>query len=96
MKIREGFVSNSSSSSFVVKKKDLSDLQHFAIVHHIKLAMFLKKQMNPDKYSMYEWLEEWNVEDRDDEYYCETFMDNFPLDDFLRQFDITLEEEWHS
>ena len=38
MKIRSGFVSNSSSSSFIIKKERLSNLQKFAIENHIELA----------------------------------------------------------
>jgi len=42
---------------------------------------------------MYEWLEEWDVIDDGDKYWCSTNMDNFPLKDFLRQFGIEFERE---
>lgn len=94
MKIRNGFVSNSSSSSFVVQKDGLNDLQKFAIEHHIELATWLKSKMELEKYSMYEWLEEWWVDDQGDCYYCYTSMDNFPLDTFLKQFGIEIERKY--
>lgn len=41
MKIRNGFVSNSSSSSFVVKKASLTAMQIEAIHNHIEVASWL-------------------------------------------------------
>lgn len=38
MKIREGFVSNSSSSSFVIDRSAVTPSQIFSIVHHIDCA----------------------------------------------------------
>ena len=95
MKQRQGFVSNSSSSSFIIKKEGLSDLQKFAIENHLELATWLKSKLNPEKYSIYEWLEEWEVYDDGEEYQCYTSMDNFPLGSFLRQFGIKIEREYY-
>lgn len=38
MKIRNGFVSNSSSSSFVINKDDLDQSQIYKIINHIEYA----------------------------------------------------------
>lgn len=43
MKIRHGFVSNSSSSSFIVYKKNLSPFQINAIHNHIDVYNIFKK-----------------------------------------------------
>jgi hypothetical protein len=100
MKIRSGFVSNSSSSSFIVKKAELSPFQHFAVVYHRELAKTLKglsfKHCDFPTGNMYDYIEPWHVLDDGDSYYCKTSMDNFPLDEFLEQFGIIIEERWHS
>ena len=41
MKIRDGFVSNSSSSSFVVSIDDLTDTQNAAIKLHCEIALLM-------------------------------------------------------
>lgn len=41
MKKRQGFVSNSSSSSFVLKKEDITPLQAILIQHHGEVADWL-------------------------------------------------------
>ncbi len=43
MKIRSSFVSNSSSSSFVIDKTGLTEEQIWAIKNHIKVACWLNK-----------------------------------------------------
>lgn len=51
MKIRSGFVSNSSSSSFIVQKKYLSQEQICKIENHIDEAIkILKKKKNDERY----------------------------------------------
>jgi hypothetical protein len=42
MKIRQGYVSNSSSSSFVIQKKNLSEFQLNAIRNHIEVYNIYK------------------------------------------------------
>lgn len=48
MKIRVGFVSNSSSSSFIVNKKGLTDLQIEYVLNPVKALQQLKKIFKED------------------------------------------------
>ena len=78
MKIRLGFVSNSSSSSFIVMKKVLSEKQIVAIRDHI--------QYSQDNFPRIEWAdagEYWDIDETDEQMRLYTGMDNFDMHKFL-------------
>jgi hypothetical protein len=79
MKIRNGFVSNSSSSSFVIAKSALSYLEIYAIKNHSTLA----EDMNIGNIDEY-----WSI--TEDEHTIEgwTSMDNFDMDEYLTKIGI--------
>jgi len=101
MKIRNGFVSNSSSSSFVIKKEDLSEEQ-------IEILLNLYDSENPntnykknEKY--HKILEEeggigdfWDIiEDPDQTISGSTVVDNGFLFEFMKKINIDLNKvEW--
>ena len=96
MKIRNGFVSNSSSSSFVIPKHYLSGEQIDKINNYIDIVEdYLKDTPLPKKgyydydnnqpkydFSYYEYL--WTIKDFGDYIFGSTSMDNFDFHDFLK------------
>jgi len=87
MKIRYSFVSNSSSASFVIDKRLMTDLQINAVKNHMKYAdlhfpsIFLTDREDT-------WVSnEWEIEHADDEHssviIASTSMDNFDMSKFL-------------
>lgn len=82
MKTRLGFVSNSSSSSFVVPREYVTSTQLDLILNHIKASKaicHLKKCScgNPDMDF------EWTIFADNDEVRGHVDMDNFSMEDFL-------------
>jgi len=94
MKIRQGFVSNSSSSSFVIHKNYLSDSQIDNILGYMDLVdEYLKDHPVPEcgyykdeqtefDFSYSEW--GWGIKEYDDFIFGETSMDNFDFCEVFR------------
>ncbi len=75
MKYRRGFVTNSSSSSFLIAKKYLSDKQIEAIRNHSELGQKLHLQ----------WANEsWDIDENDDFITGYTYMDNFDISELFK------------
>jgi hypothetical protein len=90
MKIRQGFVSNSSSSSFIVKKCTLTPAQEVIMRNH--------RLISEEVGDAYNYPEDgfWEISEHDDHYVCHTIMDNFDLREFLIDLGIRCgkEESW--
>ena len=91
MKRREGFVSNSSSASFVIKKKNITDRQVEQIKNYQKEAWDIgeydKIIKNPD-HSMIDgefgYIDEfWEIRETTKEIEGHTYMDNFDFYKYL-------------
>lgn len=78
MKTRIGFVSNSSSSSFVVKKEGLSGKDIKLIDKWDELA---KSDYPHDK----KYIDDWHMTEDDEEYKFSTYMDNFNLIEYFEK-----------
>jgi len=78
MKIRNGFVSNSSSSSFIIQRSDLTASQLYAIEHHIEYA----NEHELDGGNHHED-DAWSITCDRDIIEGSTWMDNFSMSDVL-------------
>jgi hypothetical protein len=85
MKIRNGFVSNSSSSSFVISKHFISAHQLEQIRNHSKLG----EEMGIP------WTDyPWDITENEHEVEGYTSMNNFDMDEFLKRIGVK-EEHIH-
>lgn len=83
MKIREGFVSNSSSSSFILNIKGLNPSILNAIRNHIEMGK--KKDFSNDDFKDYKESDKWTLEpyEEDEDFIVGyTSMTNFDLPSF--------------
>lgn len=78
MKIRNGFVSNSSSSSFVILKDQLTKTQISMIKNHITVSQALD-----DNWNFYDFTDSWSIEENEHYISGDCVMNNFPMDMYL-------------
>ena len=88
MKIRQGFVSNSSSSSFVIRLKDLTGQQLEQIRNHAEVAKEDRERFAPCR-----WCDEpWSIDVTDRDIRGATNMDNFDMREFLRIIGVPMDK----
>jgi len=87
MKVRGGFVSNSSTSSFIIDKDKLNEEQIDAIWNHIEYS----KENDIHCFST-DYKDEWNIVEGDDIIGGETTMDNFDMMTFLKSIGVNMDD----
>lgn len=93
MKQRNGFVSNSSSSSFIINKKDLTT-QQIADLKDINEIIKNLPELDPDNY-FYDSC--WNIVENTDNVSGYTTMDNYNIKIFLKYLNIDPNKiEWNT
>lgn len=75
MQIKGDFVTNSSSASFIIPLKELSERQIHMIHNHVKIAKKL-----PFRFS---WVDEWEITETKEYIEGYTLMDNFNMLKYL-------------
>lgn len=94
MKERIGFVSNSSSSSFIICRAKLSLDQIEKIQNHIDYYNEYFAEL-PGHYQQTK-ADSWSITVNEESVYGYVFMDNFPMDEFFERVGIADEDvEWN-
>ncbi len=92
MKCRLGYISNSSSASFIVNKNHLNEEQIDAIKHHIEYAIAHNIVCDKCNSSNHSPSDAWTIRETDTEIIGETSMDNFYMWKFLEAIGINLKD----
>jgi len=86
MKIRNGFVSNSSSSSFVISTFNLLPKQIEFINNHVEICQKLDQDVK-EKYDL-RFDDSWEITEKDGFLRGRTSMDNFNMHGFLEMIGV--------
>ena len=96
MKTRLGFVSNSSSSSFIINLEDITISQKNLISNHIESAKMFQRN-NPDlNFQCVDEGDAWYVYENDNTLEGNCHMDNFDMYSFMEFIGIDLDKvKWN-
>lgn len=90
MKIRTAFVSNSSSSSFIISKNILSPKQIQSIYNHIEESGY--HDWDEDMGMDYIYSDRWLLREENGFIIGTTWLDNFDMSDWFEKIGVPLKE----
>jgi hypothetical protein len=87
MKIRNGFVSNSSSSSFVILKDAINEEQQSAILNYVDYISGIISNLPENSFEYYD-SPPWYIKEYDTFIFGETSMDNFDMGELFKYINV--------
>lgn len=91
MKIKSDFVTNSSSSSFVIDIKNLTMEQVSMIHDHIETALMIQKRDPDVDFGYPNRMDAWTISEANGKISGSTIMDNFDMIGFLTYIGVPMD-----
>lgn len=91
MKIKSDFVTNSSSSSFVIDMDNLTNMQIIMIHDHMEVALMIQKKNPQIDFGFLGRYDGWVITEENGKISGSTIMDNFDMRTFLEYIGVPMD-----